>query len=90
MPDIPVVVEAVSKGTEGISKDSFYSLGLSVGVLVECRPHNQAGADAPNEFAKHGARELGFVIHDQHVEDAIAGAQRHLQNDLRRLGRGGL
>ena len=78
-----------AKGTEGIAKDSVDSLGLSVGVLVVCRPHDQDGADAPSEFAKQGARELRAVIQDQHIGDAIAGAQRHLQNDLRRFGRGG-
>ncbi len=34
--------------------------------------------------------EVRVVTHNQHVGDAIAGAQRHLQNDLRCLfGRGG-
>ena len=44
--------------------------------------HNEARAHALDEGLKHLARELGVVIHHQHVREAVAGAEAHVADDL--------
>ena len=55
------------------------------------RAEEEARADAPRELLEQRARELGVVVHNQHVGDPVTGAESQLEDYpgcvRRRVGR---
>ena len=86
-PRVPVVLASVGEGAERVAEHPVNPLGLGVGVLAVGLPDQEARADAPRELPEQLAREFGIVVHDEHVRDAVPGAECHLQDDLRRICR---
>ena len=67
---VPVVLAAVGVGAQRVADDAVGPLHLGVGVLVVGRADDQARAHALDEGAKNVARELGVVVHHEHVGDS--------------------
>ena len=84
---VPVVFAAVGEGAQCVADDTVGALHLRVGVLVIRRADDEARAPALDEGAEHLARELGVVVHHEHVGEAVAGPKAHVANDRRRVRR---
>ena len=70
-----------------VTQHAIGALYLGVGVFVVGR------ADAPRELLEQRARELGVMVHNQHVGNPVNGAEYRLEDDpcgvRRRVGRAG-
>ena len=70
---IPVVLAAVGVGAQRVADDTVSPLHLGIGVFVVGRADDERRAHALDEGAEHVARELGIVVHHQHVGEPGAG-----------------
>ena len=90
-PHVPVVLAAIGEGQQRVTQHAIDPLYLGVGVFVVGGADEEARADAPRELLEQRARELGVVVHDQHVGDPVTGAEGRLEDDPcgggRRVGR---
>ena len=78
---IPVVLAAVGVGAQSVADHTVSPLHLGIGVFVVGRADDEGRAHALHEGAEHGAREvrreLGIVVHHQHVREPVQD-RRHM------------
>ena len=80
-PHVLVALAAMGEGPQRVTQHAIDPLYLGVGVFVVGGADEEARADAPRELLEQRARELGVVVHNQHVGDPVTGAECHLEDD---------
>ena len=71
---IPVILPAVRDRAQGVADDSIGSFDFGIGVLVVCRTHYYARPNLLNKGLEHFTSELGVVIYDDYVRQAVSRA----------------